>query len=194
MLIPKVTVPEGASGRWAVQRFTVSREDAQWANLRATIGGERGRGISPGDYTRLVHGATVVMSDVPAEMRDHVDAVLNAKGDCLVNGLGLGMVVQAMLFKDGVNTVTVIERSPDVIKLVAPHYQERFGNRFMVIESDALQYTPPRGKKFGAVWHDIWDYICADNLDNMKTLHRRYGRRTEWQGSWCRAECQQAAR
>lgn len=99
------------------------------------------------------------------EMRDHVSAVLNAKGDCLVNGLGLGMVVQAMLFKDGVNTVTVIERSPDVIKLVAPHYQERFGKRFTVIESDALQYVPPRGKKYGAVWHDIWDYICADNLD-----------------------------
>lgn len=66
MIIPKVSVPKGSSGQWAVQKFMVSREDAQWANLRSVIGGERGRGISPGDYTRLVHGNTVVMSDVPA--------------------------------------------------------------------------------------------------------------------------------
>lgn len=196
LIIPKVSVPEGASGQWAVQKFSVSREEAQWANLRNTIsgGGMRGRGISPGEYTRLMHGSTVVMSDVPAEMRDHIDAVLNAKGDCLVNGLGLGMVVQAMLFKNEVNSVTVIEKSPDVIKLVAPHYQERFGKRFTVIESDALQYVPPRGMKYGAVWHDIWNDICSDNLEAMRTLHRRYGKRAEWQGSWCRAECQRPGR
>ena len=34
--------------------------------------------------------------------------------------------------------------------------------------------------------HDIWDDICLDNLETMATLHRKYGRRCDWQGSWKR--------
>lgn len=184
--LPKVDVPEGASGNWAVQRFSVTKEDAMFFNLRAGI-----RGISPGHYTRLVCGATVVMSDTPAEVWDHIAPVANAHDDCLVNGLGLGMVANAMLLKDAVKSVTVIELNPHVISLVAPHYQEKFGDRFRVIQSDALLYKPPRGTRYGTVWHDIWNDICGDNLENMKLLHRKYGRRTDWQGSWCRSECQQ---
>jgi hypothetical protein len=49
-----------------------------------------------------------------------------------------------------------------------------------------MEYRPDAGARFGAIWHDIWDSICEDNLDQMKTLHRRYGRRCDWQGSWGR--------
>jgi hypothetical protein len=34
------------------------------------------------------------------------------------------------------------------------------------------------------VWHDIWLDLCTDNLEGMGKLHRKYGRRTDWQGSW----------
>jgi hypothetical protein len=33
-------------------------------------------------------------------------------------------------------------------------------------------------------WHDVWANICEDNLPLMARLHRRYGRRVNWQGSW----------
>ena len=190
-LIPKVDVPEGVSGKWAVQRFTVSKEEAQFANLRAAISsGGRAREIDPGTYTKLIYGSEIIMSDVPAEVRDHYEPVRKATGHCLVNGLGLGMVANAMLQKPEVFSVTVIEIDPDVIKLVSLHYKNKFGDKISIIEADALTWSPPKGERYGAVWHDIWPNICADNLETMKVLHKKYGRRTEWQGSWCRAECE----
>ncbi len=198
-LIPKVDVPEGVSGKWAIERFIVSDDEAKWANLRSAISGGGiggGRGISPGTYTKLTYGGSrnVVMSDTPAEMRDHMMPVIKAQGHCLVNGLGLGMVANAMLQKPEVFSVTVIENDPDVIKLVALHYKNKFGDKISIIEADALVYTPPKGERYGAVWHDIWPSICSDNLKTMKVLHKKYGHRAEWQGSWCRAECEIANR
>ena len=55
-------------------------------------------------------------------------------------------------------------------------------------QADALEYKPPRGEQYDVVWHDIWPNICTDNLPEMHKLHRKYGRRCNWQGSWCRAE------
>jgi len=91
-----------------------------------------------------------------------------------------------MLRKPGVLRVTVIEASADVIKLVAPHYAKLWGERFVCVHADAFAYQPPRGARYGAVWHDIWDDINHDNLPQMRDLHRKYARRTTWQGSWAR--------
>ena len=180
----KITVPEGVSGKWKIERFTVSDEDASLERIRSIFDG--GRGVPAGTYTRLMRGGTVVMSDTPDEIRDHLDAIREARGHVLVNGLGLGVVLQAALRKAEVENLTVVEQSPDVIALVAPHYQAMFGSRLEIVEADALEYKPPKGSRFGAVWHDIWDNMCADNLPQMHKLHRRYGRLSEWQGSWGR--------
>ena len=175
----KVEIPEGTSGAWRVERFDVSESEARFANIR-------GRYIRPGTYTRLMRGGTVVMSDTPAEMNDHYMAVRHAKDHVLIHGLGLGMVLDACLEKPNVSKATVIELSEEVISLVAPFYKAKWGDKVEIIHADALVWTPPKQSFFGMVWHDIWDYICADNLDDMKRLHRRYGRRCEWQGSWAR--------
>ena len=196
-LIPKVDVPEGVVRKWAIQRFTVSAADARWANLTSAMSGGGnfgGRDITPGTYTKLTYNGSIVMSDVPAEMRDHMMPVIKAEGHCLLNGLGLGMVANAMLMKPEVTEVTVIELDPDVIALVAQHYKEKFGDKITIIQADALTYEPPKKARYGAVWHDIWPNICSDNLASMKLLHKKYGRRAEWQGSWCRAECERANR
>lgn len=130
------------------------------------------------------------MSDTHAEKADHLTAVRNAKGIVLINGLGIGMVLNAVLLKPEVEKAFVVEKSADVIALSGKHYEKKFGDRVQIIQDDALQFQPPKGIKFGVVWHDIWDYICSDNLEQMKQLHRRYGRRAEWQGSWCRELCE----
>lgn len=184
----KVSVPEGRSGIWSVTRFEVTREHAAFYNLNA-----HGRGIAPGVYTRLTRGGGVVMSDTPAEMRDHYEAVRAAHGHVLLNGLGLGMVLQAVLEKPNVARVTVVELSPDVINLVAPHYQERYGARLEIIQADAYTYEP-QAPAYGAVWHDIWDDLCTDNLPQMTRLKRKYGRRAEWQGCWGEHEIRRQAR
>lgn len=190
-LIPNVIVPEGTKGNWRVERFEVSKHDADFENMRAMFGG--GRHIRPGIYTRLMRGHTVVMSDTPAEKRDHYWPVHVANGHCLLNGLGLGMVLNAMLMKPTVTKVTVVELSKDVIDLVGPHYQNLYGNMLEIVNADAFTYKPT-AKSYGVVWHDIWDGICSDNLESMTKLKRKYGRRAEHQGCWCEAETRYYAR
>ena len=179
--IDKVTVPEGERGAWTIQRFTVRDDESEFTALRS-IG--RGRGYVPAaTYTKLVHAQRgIVMSDTPDELRDHLSAYYAARGNVLINGLGLGVIAGAVLNKDGVDHVTVIEIDADVIALVGPHYA---CNRLTIINADAFTYKPPKGARYDMVWHDVWDTICADNLPEMTKLKRRYGRRADWQGCWC---------
>ena len=182
----KVNIPEGQSGDWKVEKFTVSKKDAEFFNLRAMIsfsGG--GRTIDPGTYTRLVRNRETIMSDTPAEIGDHLWFMQDAIGNVLLNGLGLGVVLSGVLLKDEVEKVVVNEISEDVIKLVAPHFKD---DRITINHTDVFTWNP-NGMRFNFIWHDIWDNICEDNLKEMKLLHRKYGhylQKPHYQGSWCR--------
>lgn len=179
----KVNIPEGESGSWKVEKFTISENEAKFASIRDGY-----RAPLPGEYTRLMHGREVVMSDTRAEMMDHRKAVNNARGHILINGLGIGMVLLNAMNKEDVERATVIELSADVCNLVAPHYKKMFSDKLEIINADAMTWEPPKDVRYGMVWHDIWTHICADNYEDMKKLHRRFGRKADWQGSWCRGE------
>lgn len=180
-------IPVGKSGDWSIEKFTVKEGSAKLHQLQCLFSGQGARGIDPGDYTRLVcKGRGVIMSDTPAECRDFSYFVREAHGSVLVNGLGLGCVVQALLDKPDVTDVTVIEIEQDVIDLVAPHLRNP---RLTVIRADAYEWKPPPGRTWDFCWHDIWDDICTDNLPLMAKLHRKYARRCHVrQDSWARAE------
>lgn len=181
-----INVPDGVSGNWAVQSFTVSEEDAKFAGLRAMMHGGRG-GIKAGTYKKIQRGETLVMSNTPDEIQDFRHFVHRATGKVLVNGLGLGVLLKALLDKPEVTEIIVIEKSQDVINLVAETYKDK---RLTIINADAFEYQPPKGERYNCVWHDIWDNITSDNLNEMTTLHRKYGSRCNYQESWCRARCQ----
>lgn len=205
-LLRKVDVPVGKSGDWEVSRFKISKADAARHNLREVIHGGR-RTIKEGVYTKLTRSGKIIMSDTPAELEDHWAPARRAKDDwttmldqpfhgtrnpnnILVNGLGLGVVAQAILDEPTVSHLTVVEKSCDVIFLVGKHYEKKYGDRLTIVLADALKWKPPKGKRYSVVWHDIWDDICVDNLPEMHKLHRKYGRRCDWQGSWCRWMCE----
>lgn len=180
-MIEQVCLPEMSRGHWRIEKFKTD----PWGAFRYAL---HGRGMPAGkEFTRLMRGNTLVMSDTPAEMRDHYEPVRRARGSCLINGLGIGMVLSAILKKPEVTDVTVVEQSPEVLEMVAPHYADP---RITYVLADAMTYKPPAGKRYGMVWHDIWDNITADNLPEMHKLHRKYGRRADWQGSWCRYQCE----
>ena len=191
-------VPEGESGDWRVSRITVTQQEEDFMRLRAVINHQReDRTVKAGEYTQLTRNGAIIMSDTPAEIRDHMMPIRMASGHCLVNGLGLGVVANGMLMRDNVTLVTVIEQSEDVAKLVGPHYQAKWGDRFELIVADAFEWKAPRGSRYDCAWHDIWDTISEDNLETMTKLKRRYGRRAGWQGCWqekgCRAQKRRVA-
>ncbi|KKM07620.1 hypothetical protein LCGC14_1732060 [marine sediment metagenome] len=189
-----VDIPEGENGDWKITRFKVSEKDAKFHNLRCSIsmgGASRGRDIDAGDYTQLTRRGKLIMSDTPAEKEDHMEFICKAKGNVLINGLGMGWTIEVLLRLPQVTSITVIEISQDLIDLVGPHYHKKDKTgKLNIVCADAFEWKPPKGTRYNAVWHDIWDDICGDNLDSMKKLHRKYGRRTDWQGSWCRWTCE----
>ena len=180
----KVSVPIGKSGDWEISKFEITESAARLSFIT-----ELSRFVTAGTFTQLTHHDDIVMSDTRAEIDDHRELFHRATGHVLLNGLGLGVALSGVARKPEVTQVTVVENSPDVIALVAEHYQKLYPGKITIIEADALVWFPPKGQVFGAVWHDIWPAICSDNLRQMAFLHRRYGRRAHWQSSWCWDEC-----
>lgn len=167
-------LPEDELGSAKIQKFKVSEHASCMESIR-------GSWIPAGDYTRLRINGQLVMSDTPLEYREHGELFLMAGGDVLINGLGLGCAVSVLLGDKDVSSITVIEINKDVIDLVGPHFPD-----VEIIHADALTWNAPKGKRWETVWHDIWATKCLDNIEQMKTLHRRYGKRCDWQGSWSR--------
>ena len=62
------------------------------------------------------------MSTTPFEQRTNRTAFYDATGRVLINGLGLGMLLAAILRKPDVKRVRVIEHDADVIALVGPTF------------------------------------------------------------------------
>lgn len=177
---------ERSIGPWRIERRTLERSLLSF----------RPRDTPPGTYTGLLKNGAVWMSDVPDEKRDHYGVYFEAQrrgGRVLVHGLGLGMVVKAMLDLPNVGHVDVVEIDSDVIDLCGPAF-DVYGARVTIHHGDCLSYRWPTGTRWTVVWHDIWRDICTDNLAEMATLHRKFGRRCDWQGSWSREQLQRERR
>src|SRR3990167_3809769 len=183
----KIDIPEGERGDWRIEKFTVPESSIEGTRLAFD-----GRPILPGTYTRLMHKKRgLVMSDTPAEIRDCAELFHRAAGRGLINGLGLGVCLRGVLLKPEVLHVTVMEIDKDLIDLIGGDFTQ--GPRVTVVHQDAFTYKPPRGQRFDFVWHDIWNGICGDNYEEMKYLHRKYGRIAKWQESWCLWQTKRAA-
>lgn len=181
----KVEIPEGELDGLRVERFTVDAVGA----LRSRIGfRSAGRGVPEGTYTKLMEGGRLWMSDTPAEWRDHGSAVWRIRKPetkrVLINGLGLGMVLKAALAQPHVEHVDVVEYDERVIKLIGAHYVA--DPRVTIHHADAYTIKWAPGVRWDVAWHDIWPEIVTTNLPEMTKLHRKYGRRVDWQDSWCR--------
>ena len=171
-------IPEGEFGCWKIERFTVA-ENAMGRVHYAL----QGRDVPAGTYTRLMRRQTVVMSDTPAELydlRSFWSSVRILRGHVLLHGLGLGCAVR-MALQAGAELVTVVELDRDLIAHVAPHLDLR---HVAMVQGDAFTLRHPVGARWSVVWHDVWDDLCEDNLLQMTVLHRKFGGRCEWQGSW----------
>lgn len=170
-------VPEGTQGIAKIEHFTVSRREEQ---LRAILHPDEY--IPPGRYVRLLINGEIAMSNTPMEQRTNQFVVWKAKGDVLIAGLGIGLILSPILAKTEVRHVTVIEKYQDVIDLVAPYYASP---RLTVICADIFMWKP--SEKFDTIYFDIWPAITVDNLEDIAVLHRRgahWKKPGAWMDSW----------
>jgi hypothetical protein len=179
-------VPAGASGAWVIEKLLIPARDYD----PATDPRPDCFKFRPGTYTCLRREATQFMTDLYDEwwtQREGIAQALRRGGDVLVTGLGLGLVAEAMLrpATSKVQRVTVVELSPDVVRLVKPYLEGRYAGRIEVVEADAFTWEPPRERRFTVGWHDIWpDPHTAVVTEEMHRLEHRYSAWCDWQGFW----------
>lgn len=181
------TVPFGSQGPWTIDEITKYNNPLDFMSHFRSLRDDGGlMHVPPGKYKRLLHKTRgIVMSNTPMEIRTNREAYYAAKGRVLINGLGMGMLLEGMLSKPEVEYVRVIEIDPDVIALVGPHYLK--DKRVEIIQADAYEYRPATGERFNYAWHDIWDTIDDENLPLMAKLGRKYNKKVcDAQGFWAR--------
>ena len=81
------------------------------------------------------------------------------------------MIVHPIAKKPEVKSITIIEKNPDVIKLVAPTLPKR---KVTVIEGDIFEWRPAKGERFNTIYFDIWGNVSTDALEEMAKLHKSF--------------------
>ena len=178
-------MPEGRSGCWRVERFTIPEPPEGFVDDRPEWAQDK-----PGTYTQLLCDEELFMSDLYVEIHTQAPAIAEARrrgGRILITGLGLGLVVEAILAepRPAVTNIVIVEQAADVVKLVEPYLRERYGSVVRVVVHDALTYQPEPGERFTVGWHDIWpspqDPIATEQSHE---LLERFADVCDWQGSW----------
>lgn len=116
------------------------------------------------------------MAIKPNEIETMKEPINKANGKVVAFGLGLGYFAYMTSIKNDVSSVTVIERSNDVISLfkseILPHFSHP--EKIKIIQSDAFEYAKNQMPKedydyaFVDLWRDVSDGV--DLYSKMKKL------------------------
>ncbi len=154
---------DGRAGDFELSHYEIGQND-WYAKLH---------GIPSGKFVRLMHRGEVVMSNTEMEKRTNSDFVINAHGNVLIGGLGIGLIILAIQDKEEVKQITVVEKNKEVIELVGG--QLPLNSKVHIVHDDVFEYKPLF--KYNTIYMDIWNYINSDVYQReMKPLISRYRR------------------
>lgn len=166
----RVRIPEVRDGNWEL------RQESYKAYRGVIVGdmvtGEDMREYAPlGFFTEEFRFPAVLedgnewMTLTPVDLDTCEEAIEGARGRVVTFGLGLGYYAFMASEKTEVESVTVIEKSPDVIRLferyILPYFKHR--EKVRIINADAFEYAervmPAEGYDFAFVdtWRDAGD-------------------------------------
>lgn len=131
----------------------------------------------PTRWHRLVEsGRGVWTTDLPIERMQQERDVVGFRGDVLCSGLGVGLIAVLLAKRLTVRSVTVVERSPAVVRLVQPHLGV-LGLKVRVLTADVFDYLQRTDDRFDYVFHDIWQgdglHTLRHTVVPLKRLSRR---------------------
>jgi len=128
--------------------------------------------LIPGKYVKLRVNDELVMTNTPMEIRTNQEIIKEAKGNVLIGGLGLGIILTAIAEKKEVTKIVVVEKESDVINLVVPFLTKKTKSKVKIINEDVFNFTTE--EKFDVLYFDIWNTISYKNYDDMKLLTEKY--------------------
>jgi hypothetical protein len=167
-------IPEGSVGSCSIRHFYVSRESAGRSHIRAVATGRRSEMVDPGRHAMLLVDGRIMMSDTLMERVTNEALIRRASGHVLLAGLGLGMVIWPLLAgRPRLHSLTVVEKSQDVIDLVAPHLPKDV--RLTIIKGDIFDWlSAKKFPRFNTIYFDIWPSICSSNIPEARRLREGF--------------------
>jgi hypothetical protein len=159
-----IQIPEARSGKLAiVHKVRPAGTRIPQCNVRTRLIGGHSAPDLVFDFDTKWHRLEdddrgLWMTDDPIEQWQIDRELRGMRGNVLVGGLGLGYAATVLARRSTVRNVTVIENSPDVIKLVAPHIAHP---KITVICADLFDWLKvTKSIEHSAPWnyafYDIW--------------------------------------
>jgi len=129
----------------------------------------------------------VVMSDSVQEREFNTEIVEKAYGDVLTLGFGMGFILQPLMVKPEVKSITVVELEQEVLDLCAS--QLKLNEKVRIIKADALEWIPDM--KFDVIYDDCdyqpelirkWELkgVHTDNRDRLSPWLKNDGLFIRW--------------
>jgi hypothetical protein len=179
----EIKIPDGRAHNAVIQNFEITEREVEWARMRS-LRRTNAYDYPPkaGKHVRLVVNGETMMSNTEMEKASNREFVREAKGDVLIAGLGIGLIINPIIKKPEVTSVTVIEKYQGVIDLVSKHIAHP---KLLIINDDI--FTWKTKLMFDTIYFDIWPNITTDSLPEIATLNRRFARRLKpggWRGAW----------
>ena len=112
------------------------------------------------DFPAVLEGGNEWMTLTPVDLDTCEEAIAAARGKVVTFGLGLGYYAYMVARKSEVDSITVIEKSPDVIRLFKKHIFPYFDNKekLRIINADAFEYAEKQmpDEKYDYAFVDTW--------------------------------------
>ena len=105
------------------------------------------------------------MVDSPTDYRAMQKYALGANGRVLTTGLGLGLVTHELCKNDKVDSITIVELSPSVIKLVGKYLPD--DPRITIVNENFWTYIDKDNSQWDNMIIDIWVYWGLEQQYSM---------------------------
>ena len=162
----------GAWGEWSLRVAFLPAGRGYWGGTYATLGSAVLSGpVRDGDATW--------MSIVPMEVESQEIGIAAARGHTVVLGLGMGWAAANVALNPKVDRVTVVERDPDVIALIAEQgvfdqLPNDARDKIAIVQADAFDWRPDAA--VDSLQADIWARIVEPGKwDDVRRLQANIG-------------------
>ena len=121
----------------------------------------------PFKFPAVLENDRIWMTITPNEIETMKEAVAGASGKVLTYGLGLGYYAYMVSKKEDVDSITIVDKNEDVIRLFKTHILPQFphADKVRIVKADAFDYAKNQMPKenydfvFTDLWHDVSDGI-----------------------------------
>ena len=175
-----IKIPEIKKGRWELKRESYP---AYRGVIAADIAFDGFREIPPlgffkerFDFPAVLEDGNEWMTLTPVDLDTSDEAIERAHGKVVTFGLGLGYYTYMVSQKDNVDSITVVEKSEDVIALFEEYILPQFSHpeKVRIVNADAFEYAEHimPAERYDVAFVDTWRDASdgAPMYERMKRL------------------------